>query len=410
VGFGPAFHVRSDEDLVNFPDGGVLIARHSSPKFVLVMRRAQAIVTDAGSATGHMASLAREFSVPSVLDAKVATANIPPGTYVTVDAYSAKVYEGRVEELMALQKPREPHMKGTPVYQALRRVADWIVPLHLVDPKSPLFNPQSCRSLHDIMRFVHEVSYSEMFQISDLVSDHGKTAMKLDAPIPLDLHIIDLGDGLRQGVERGRKVPMERIASVPFMALLKGMMHDDLRTHEPRPVELRGFLSVMSEQMFTSPHVSERFGERSYAIVSDKYLNFSSRVGYHYGVLDSYCGQTVSKNYVTFSFQGGAADDVRRNRRARAIAKILEALGFVVEVKRDRVTARLQKCDRGIVEEKLEMLGRLLVFTRQMDMLMVGEASVDKVAQCFLEGNYHYDPRTLEMPQQGGPTRRASES
>ncbi len=67
VGVGAAFQVTCDEDLVNFPEGGVLVAKHSTPQFVIVMKKAAAIVTDAGSVTGHMASLAREFGVPAVL-------------------------------------------------------------------------------------------------------------------------------------------------------------------------------------------------------------------------------------------------------------------------------------------------------------------------------------------------------
>jgi pyruvate,water dikinase len=137
--------------------------------------------------------------------------------------------------------------------------------------------------------------------------------------------------------------------------------------------------------------VEERFGERSYALVSDRYMNFSSRVGYHYSVLDSYCGESRNKNYITFSFKGGAADDVRRNRRARAIARILEGLDFTVEVKIDMVSARLQKCETPVLEERLETIGRLLQFTRQMDMLMAHEAAVETVARCFLQGNYSCD-------------------
>ena len=79
VGCGPAFLVQRDEDLLNFPDGAVLVARHSSPKFVMVMAKAQAIVTDSGSISGHMASLSREFSLPTLLDTKVATQTIATG-------------------------------------------------------------------------------------------------------------------------------------------------------------------------------------------------------------------------------------------------------------------------------------------------------------------------------------------
>jgi pyruvate, water dikinase len=391
VGCGPAFLVRSEEDLLHFPDGAILVAKHSSPKFVVVMQKAQAIVTDSGSVTGHMASLCREFNVPSVLDAKGATSTILPGMEITVDAHSGRIYQGKVPELLALRHTREPYMKGTPVYQTLRQVADLIVPLNLIDPKSPTFSPENCRSIHDIMRFIHERSYGEMFQISDIVSDVGAGSVKLDAPIALDLYMIDLGEGIAGLGEHARKAKVGQIVSVPFKALLKGMLHEELRAPRPRPVEFSGFFSVMREQMLTSPTASDRFGDRSYAIISDKYLNFSSRVGYHYSVLDSYCGQTTNKNYITFSFKGGAADDVRRSRRVRAIAIVLVALDFSVDVQGDRVDARFQKYECPVIEEKLESVGRLLQFTRQMDMLMTTENSVELVAKNFLEGNYHYD-------------------
>ena len=173
------------------------------------------------------------------------------------------------------------------------------------------------------------------------------------------------------------------------------MLHQDLRTREPRPIELSGLLSVMREQLMAPPNIEERFGEKSYAIISDKYLNFSSRVGYHYSVLDAYVGKTVNKNYLTFSFKGGAADDLRRNRRVRAIALVLLGLDFAVDVKGDRVDARLQKYEAQVLEEKLDLLGRLLQFTRQMDMLMTSEASVELVARNFLAGNYGLDLGTL---------------
>ncbi len=81
----------------------------------------------------------------------------------------------------------------------MRRVADWIAPLHLVDPRAANFAPEYCKTLHDVMRLVHELSYREMFRTSDLLSDtQGAGALKLVAPIPLDLHVIDLGGGIAQ--------------------------------------------------------------------------------------------------------------------------------------------------------------------------------------------------------------------
>ena len=102
-------------------------------------------------------------------------------------------------------------------------------------------------------------------------------------------------------------------------------------------------------------------------------------------------------NYITFSFKGGAADDVRRNRRVRAIARILESLDFVVDVKVDRVDARYQKYDCPLIEEKLDLVGRLLLYTRQMDMLMHSESSVEAVTQNFLAGNYSLN-QAFQLP------------
>jgi pyruvate, water dikinase len=174
------------------------------------------------------------------------------------------------------------------------------------------------------------------------------------------------------------------------------MLHKDLRWNHPRPIEWKGLLSVMSEQLVQQHPHGERFGERSYALIADKYLNFSSRVGYHYSVLDSYCGKSPNKNYISFSFKGGAADDERRNRRVRVISLILEQMQFTVTVKGDRVDARLQKYEQPEIEARLDQLGRLLQFTRQMDMLMTNDQCIEPIAKSFLKGDY-----TLECMVQG---------
>ncbi|MGO9118381.1 MAG: PEP/pyruvate-binding domain-containing protein [Desulfomonilaceae bacterium] len=396
VGSGPAFHVRSDEDLAHFPAGAVLIAKHSSPQFVVAMQKAQAIVTDTGSVTGHMASLAKEFGVPTLLNAKNASTVIAQGTEVTVDAYSGRVYQGPVPELIAKQKSRASVMKDTPVWRTLRRVADRIVPLHLMDPKAADFSPKSCKTLRDIMWLVHELSYNEMFRISDIVSDTiGAGAMRLKAPIRLDLHIIDLGGGLTGTSAATRWVTADQVTSIPLRAVLQGLMHEDLLNRVPRPLNLGGLLSVMREQMLAPIDPAGRFGERSYALVSDRYLNFSSRIGYHYTFLDAYAGQTADKNYIAFTFKGGATDDVRRSRRTRAIAAIFHAFDFSVEVREDRLDARFSGYELPLIEARLDMVGRLLQFTRQVDMLMQCEDAVDVLCKSFLNKNYDLDGEVL---------------
>ena len=386
VGCGKVFLVRGDEDLAAFPEDGVLVGRHSSPKFMLAMAKTRAIVTDHGSVTGHMASLSREFAVPTLLGLESATTCLHAGETVTVDAGSRRIYRGRVEELLKEVQTRPAPMKGTPVYGLLEELTKSIAPLHLLDPKAPEFSPSHCSTLHDIARYLHERSYAAMFTIGDKVSGEAGMAVKLEAGIGLDLHVIDLGGGIAPEASNGG-VPLEMIRSRPFKALMQGLAHESFVHRDPRPVQLRGFLSVVGRQMVDGPTMgAERFGDRSYAIISDKYCNFSSRVGYHYGVVDCYCGQSVSKNYITFAFKGGAAGEDRRERRARAIALILSRLGFAVSATADRVEGRFQKYPGEMVEAKLVELGKLLQFTRQTDMLMTSESAVTAMAESFLRG------------------------
>jgi len=93
----------------------VLVSRRPSPKFVRLMDRVRAIVTDFGSTTGHMASLARELRIPALLNTKTATRAIPPGALITVDAASGFVYEGEVPPLLK-EAEVEPE-EETPQYR-----------------------------------------------------------------------------------------------------------------------------------------------------------------------------------------------------------------------------------------------------------------------------------------------------
>lgn len=386
VACGRVMIMDPDEDMTHFPEGHVLVMTHSSSNATVAMQRACAIIAEVGSLTGHMASVCREYGVPTLINASAATMLLEDGQLVTVDALKGRVFAGEIPELLELRISRPP-VANTPATALMRRIAPHVLPLHLVDPRSRTFSPENCTSLHDVMRFVHEKSYSEMFLLSDSVTEgKEKAATHFTGPIPLDLYIIDLGGGLKDPL--AARAVLEDVTSFPLRLLLEGMVNPSVRAHGPRPVNMRGFMSVMGNNLLRSD-MAERFGDHSYAIVSDKYLNFSSRVGYHYAILDCWCSATVSKNYIRFEFAGGAAGSVQRERRVRCIGIILKELGFKVSVIADRVQARYQKYPRTEIASRLDQLGRLLIMTRQMDMLMTSEEAVTQFASNFLNGDYH---------------------
>jgi pyruvate,water dikinase len=393
-GSGPVWRPPADDSLASFPAGAVLVARNSSPRYVEVMDRAAAIVTDIGASTGHMASLAREFGVPTVLDTRSATEVLADDLVVTVDADGGHVYEGRAERLLEAGPARtaDRSVLGTPVHAILTEVARYVVPLTLTDPRSRNFRPQGCQSFHDIARFVHEKSFDVMFQMSDRVTSAQHRATKLEERLPFLLYLIDIGGGL--GQVSSPHATREDIRSEPMRALLQGMMHPGLRWWEPRPISVSGFLSVAAETMMgpTDGDHHRRLGDRSYAIVAEAYCNFSSRIGYHFAAVDSHCSDSRSRNYISFRFKGGAADDGRRARRCELIGAILRRLDFQVERNSDLINARLRKYPREEVLARLDQIGRLVVASRQLDMRLGPGAAIDWYADAFFEGNYLFEP------------------
>ena len=76
--------------------GEVLVTRMTSPDWVPIMRRAAAIVTDAGGMTSHAAIVARELGLPCIVGAHDATRVLTPGMLVTVDGSAGTVVAGNV--------------------------------------------------------------------------------------------------------------------------------------------------------------------------------------------------------------------------------------------------------------------------------------------------------------------------
>ena len=385
---GLAYVLNSEHNLLKVPEGSILVAKQTSPRYVAILGRVQAIITDVGSVTGHMASVAREFGVPTLVETGNATELIPHGEEITVDATNCVVFKGRVESILERKRKVNP-MKGSPAYRAAHAALKKIAVLNLLDPENENFSPEGCLTFHDVIRFAHEVSMREMFRISDDVELTRHSAIEIKVYLPMKILAVDLGGGLKipEGATQARA---EDIISVPFKSLLNGMMNQGVRWLGPVDVNWKGFASILSESLFKDPVMEDRMGGPSYVVLSEEYVNFNSRLGYHFAVVDAYCGAHVNDNYATFSFKGGAADIGRRSRRALLIAKILKKLGFKVTLKGDFVRGEMKKYECPVMQEKLDMLGRLMGSVRLLDMVLSDDGRIDWYVEEFMKGNYTF--------------------
>ncbi|PIW86046.1 MAG: hypothetical protein COZ95_01370 [Nitrospirae bacterium CG_4_8_14_3_um_filter_50_41] len=380
IAYGKAFLMKDEKDLADFPAGAVLVARHTSTKFVMVMDKAAAIITDVGGVTGHMASLAREYRIPAILDTETATSMIQDGQELTVDAIHGTVYEGKVDKLLKYASKRKEPFKETRLFRTLEKTLKWIVPLNLVNPEAEDFKPEYCRTFHDITRFAHEMAMARMFRLGEDYDLEGVATTPLLSGIPIAVHLINIDGGIKNHV---KKASPEDICSIPFSAFLKGMR--GMKWPEPRPADAKGFIGMIAHTAAIPEDQIYRTGEKSLAVISGHYMNFSIRLGYHFSMVEAYAGENMNDNYIRFFFKGGGASADRRLRRVRLIRKILKKMDFKVTFTEDVIDAVLAKFKQPHIEERLELMGKLTAYTKQLDMVMYNDAITDWYVEEFVK-------------------------
>ncbi|RLB20855.1 MAG: pyruvate, water dikinase, partial [Deltaproteobacteria bacterium] len=381
IGIGKVFLVRSDEDLDRFPEGAVLVARNTSPRFAKVIRKAAAVLTDIGSPTGHMATIAREFRVPTIVNTGIATKVLKQGQEVTVDAEENVVYEGKVKELCYYEFNEEP-FEETYEYRLLRRVLKKISPLNLLDPLDKKFTPRHCKTFHDIARFIHEKAVEEIIELSYYGTRNSHAPpLHLDLPVPLDLVLIDMGEGL-SGRPMSRKVRVNEIRSIPMAAFVRGLLCPGAWSTEPTSVDFGSFMSSLT-RTFSSSLATPKFVGQNLAVISLNYANISLRLGYHFNMIDAYISEKINDNYAYFRFLGGVTDLSRRSRRAKLVGEILTMNDFRVDLRGDLVVARVKKMGVEEMKKKLRIVGTLVAFTRQLDVQMVNDNQIMKFIEAF---------------------------
>jgi len=119
------------------------------------------------------------------------------------------------------------------------------------------------------------------------------------------------------------------------------------------------------------------YAQRNYFMVSKNFMNLQSRFGFHFSTVEALASERDSENYLVFSLKGGAADMDRRAARAQFVADILADKGFGLKVIEDTVTARASALPQETVLNMVKIVGYLLMHTRQLDMVMGDQRSID---------------------------------
>ncbi len=130
-------HVILDPAMIDtFKEGEILVTEMTAPDWVPAMKKAKAIVTDAGGMTCHASIVSRELGIPCIVGTKSrgtrGTTSIADGAEITVDATNGIVYEGVISDLIA--KPASQASGGMPEFVETFPVTGTRVYMNLGDP------------------------------------------------------------------------------------------------------------------------------------------------------------------------------------------------------------------------------------------------------------------------------------
>jgi pyruvate,water dikinase len=387
---GRAVHMTGQGELEASVAGPVIaVLPAAAPEAARCLPGWRGAVVAGGNPADHLSTVARESGLPMLTRAAGALEAIPRGALVMLDATEARVVAapGAIGDIAELLGP-PPQAAGQAGAVALSperaRLRDLIVPLTLTDVYGPAFSVIECRTLHDIIRFAHETAVFSLFEAGDDLLEEAFSQVRiLGGDIPFEVMVIDLGGGLREDAA-GRFIKAEDVASLPLAALWRGLSTPGLRFGPPPGADPRG---VMTRGL-TDGRGRRPVGQPNYALAARDYVNVNARVEFHFAMIDAVCGPRTRGNYVRMRFKGGGASTAQRQRRALCLERILETGGFFVSRQGDLVSASLTDAPTRATTEALDLLGRLLGFTRLLDAAMNDDEAPYRAAEAFFAGDY----------------------
>ena len=215
-------HVITDpKDINEFQEGEVLVTTMTSPDWVPAMKKAIAIVTDAGGMTCHASIVSRELGIPCVVGTKSrsveATKVLKSGQDITIDAQNGVVYDGIVADLVKKDEPQQAQGAAQTV------VAEYFAPtgtgvmMNLGDPDlADKYASLPCDGI-GLMReefiwttFIHEhplylIEQGKPEKVIDMLAEGISKVCRALAPRPVVLRFSDFKSGEYRNLKGGDK-------------------------------------------------------------------------------------------------------------------------------------------------------------------------------------------------------------
>jgi len=383
---GRIYHLKAPGAMAEIPEQAILVTRELPPELTLALKKVRGVIAEHGSPACHFASVAREAGTPVICNVDKA-GNLDNGQTVSLDSDQGVILKGHLFN----EKPLKPAKDEpeTPVQKKIKEALVYISPLSLENPDAEEFSVECCKSLHDIVRYVHEAGVREMFSLVGRRGIDSYGAKRLNSGLPLVMHVLDVAQGITSEGKTSKEINLKDVNSLPMQQLFKGLgspavkwdnavLHYDWMAYAKSTAD---FINVEKSAQFSS-----------YAIVDKEYLHALLRFGYHFAVVDAIQSPEAEQNYIHFSFKGGGGNEEQRFFRVQLIQTVLEHFLFSVHTAADLLEASFDRRSSADTGTNLARLGIVLGKTVLLDMRLKNEEHVQSTAETMIQEAYDFFP------------------
>jgi pyruvate,water dikinase len=262
---GKAHVILTPSMIDTFKDGEILVTEMTAPDWVPAMKKAKAIVTDAGGMTCHASIVSRELGIPCIVATKSrgvqGTVSITDGMEITVDATNGIIYEGLIHDLVKQPKLQSGSVQMIETFP----VTGTKVYMNLGDPDlADRYAPLPCDGI-GLMReefiwttTIHEhplylIETDRADQVIEALAEGIRKTCQALAPRPVTLRFSDFKSSEYRDLKGGEKYePYEPSALLGWRGASR--YYDPVYT-EAFKLELRAVKKVREEFGFTNLNV-----------------------------------------------------------------------------------------------------------------------------------------------------------
>ena len=273
---GKAHIILDPAQIAEFKDGEILVTTMTAPDWVPAMKKAKAIVTDAGGMTCHASIVSRELGIPCIVGTKSrsveATTTIEDGMEITVDATNGIVYAGVVSDIVKPKEAAAPAGTTTVVAAEPAPITGTKIYMNLGNPDlAEKYGKLPCDGI-GLMReefiwttFIHEhplylIEIGQADRVVNQLADGMRKVCQALAPRPVTLRLSDFKSSEYRNLKGGDAYePQESSALLGWRGASR---YYDPKYIEAFKLELQAVRKVREEYGFKNLNIMVPFCRR----------------------------------------------------------------------------------------------------------------------------------------------------